>query len=745
MSGTDENLNVKITADIDGMKSKLAEGSTALDGFSKRADTIKKSFDSGKIGISEFQNQIQKTGQSYGVAAEQMAHGSAGITREIIVMGHEAVSGNFSRMPGSLMVLASRMGALNLMTLGVAGVIAGLSLEMLHLLNVSGQAAASLSTMEIQLNAIGQNKDAAKSLQLAASEIAKIPGVSNDAARETAAALSRIGGVSEETKVKINFMAADIAKALGLKVPEAAQKVAEALANTKGGADELQKMFGGALNASVISSAAQMAEFGNSAERAEAQLMLFDQVVNQVKGSAAKFAQESGEWTERWHNWGQAIKGAAVEFLNFQQLLGAGFVEPLKNKIKNSMDLDITNQSAKIKEVNAAQTAGNSIIERGRVIANSVNGEYQKRITLIAKIHDEEESIAQLKNRIKSSPTGGDDSDKKELKREEGALHELYQEKANLRSQDTQNKAGDLAAQRQLQEQDFGETERMIHAEHQLKQISSSQEFLTLKMAKDREAEEVMKLFDMQLALYSKDSMEYKKLQREKTQAATKFKNDVIDLNVQMEIKSQGEAQKMRAQWEGMFRSINRTFSQSITGMITGAKTLDNVMADVATNMMQNMISAILKIAEQKIAAAFIEKAVTEDTAQEEKSIYAILAFDKAYAWGAAWGGPVGGAISGALAFSAVEGFGSFEVGAWEIPKNMPAMLHQGETVLPKSFAESYRENAKVGSGGGEVHLHVHAIDAGGVKKFFSDNGKHVAAAVAQQVRSNSRGLAVRT
>jgi hypothetical protein len=36
-------------------------------------------------------------------------HATAGMTRELIVLGHEAMSGNFSRIPGSIMVLAERM------------------------------------------------------------------------------------------------------------------------------------------------------------------------------------------------------------------------------------------------------------------------------------------------------------------------------------------------------------------------------------------------------------------------------------------------------------------------------------------------------------------------------------------------------------------------------------------------------------------------------------------------------------
>src|SRR6185503_4590975 len=54
--------------------------------------------------------------KAHGVAADaaNVATGAhAGFTRELVILGHEVVSGNFSRIPGSMMVLAERSGNLN--------------------------------------------------------------------------------------------------------------------------------------------------------------------------------------------------------------------------------------------------------------------------------------------------------------------------------------------------------------------------------------------------------------------------------------------------------------------------------------------------------------------------------------------------------------------------------------------------------------------------------------------------------
>lgn len=45
-------------------------------------------------------------------AADGLKLANAGVAREVIVLGHEMVSGNFSRIPGSIMVLGERMGGL---------------------------------------------------------------------------------------------------------------------------------------------------------------------------------------------------------------------------------------------------------------------------------------------------------------------------------------------------------------------------------------------------------------------------------------------------------------------------------------------------------------------------------------------------------------------------------------------------------------------------------------------------------
>jgi hypothetical protein len=74
----------------------------------------------------------------------------------------------------------------------------------------------------------------------------------------------------------------------------------------------------------------------------------------------------------------------------------------------------------------------------------------------------------------------------------------------------------------------------------------------------------------------------------------------------------------------------------------------------------------------------------------------------------------------------------AFDIGSWYVPNSGPAVVHQGEMILPAALADAVRG----GSGGSTINLHVHAIDAMSVRKFFENNGEHNASALHRQFRN---------
>ena len=131
----DSEVTARITADVGNFSS----------GVQQAAATAEKSFNRIKVSVggastafdqlgasarAQIQaaigpvNQLGTAAQTAGtqVAAgmETAGHGTAGLYREIIVLGHEVLTGRFSRIPGSMMVLAERSGNLA----GIVGALA---------------------------------------------------------------------------------------------------------------------------------------------------------------------------------------------------------------------------------------------------------------------------------------------------------------------------------------------------------------------------------------------------------------------------------------------------------------------------------------------------------------------------------------------------------------------------------------------------------------------------------------------
>jgi hypothetical protein len=123
-----------------------------------------------------------------------------------------------------------------------------------------------------------------------------------------------------------------------------------------------------------------------------------------------------------------------------------------------------------------------------------------------------------------------------------------------------------------------------------------------------------------------------------------------------------------------------------------------------------------------QIAAA--AKSVSIDAAQTFAGIFAFLS----PLLGPAAAGP---AAAGEAAVYGVAGsLSAFEVGAWEIPHDMAAIVHQGETIMPADFASGYRSAVGASSGTGTAagstpnfvfSPQVSALDARSVVALFNN------------------------
>ncbi|MGA7383672.1 MAG: hypothetical protein WBW81_02920, partial [Methylocella sp.] len=87
----------------------------------------------------------------------------------------------------------------------------------------------------------------------------------------------------------------------------------------------------------------------------------------------------------------------------------------------------------------------------------------------------------------------------------------------------------------------------------------------------------------------------------------------------------------------------------------------------------------------------------------------------------------------------------SFATGAWSLPSDMIAQVHQGEMIVPAGPAATFRSMTESNSGAaGTVHVHhatnfnVSAMDSQGVRQFFKNNSKQIMRTINESVRTGS-------
>jgi hypothetical protein len=90
------------------------------------------------------------------------------------------------------------------------------------------------------------------------------------------------------------------------------------------------------------------------------------------------------------------------------------------------------------------------------------------------------------------------------------------------------------------------------------------------------------------------------------------------------------------------------------------------------------------------------------------------------------------------MAYSALT---SLDVGAWELPGDMPAMLHKGEMVVPQNFAAGLRAHGGVGDGGDTVfnnHYYptINMRDPTSLKQLLQGTGAELAHTIARGYRT---------
>ncbi len=227
----------------------------------------------------------------------------------------------------------------------------------------------------------------------------------------------------------------------------------------------------------------------------------------------------------------------------------------------------------------------------------------------------------------------------------------------------------------------------------------------------------------------------------------------------------QGAARQAGNVWDEAGRSIQRSMNAALLGILNGSTNLRSQMRSIAIQIESAFLTSIERILIRWLLAetakttateaGVAERAAAETTAQgtslagligdalkfiateAAKTFAGVFAF-LAPEMGPAAAGPA--AASEAAVLAASGPLLAFDVGAWRVPRDTLAMVHQGETIMPAGFAEGFRA-ATAGAGGAAPTIVyapvIQALDASGVDAVLSRHGLAFARTVAQAFRDN--------
>lgn len=330
--------------DIGTLLGKIDPTVAALDRLDTMEQQLTAHMKAGKIDTStyaDYKNKLDAARASVGNLSDATAKGTtvtAGMTREFIVLGHEALTGNFSRIPGSLLVLTERLnltgGALSLLlnpiTLVVAGIVAlgaAAVVSEINLRTLNGELAEFQATGRSNINAtmIGQLTQ----------QLEQLPGVGKTAANEIIKSFADVRGVGATNIVAATKIVGDLGVALGTTTPKAADILAKALDDPKKGIVDLDRQLGLFTQGNM----ATVKALTDTGKTAQAQKLIIDLLTKSIGGleqdGLTPVQKAVNNLGNAWNNLTRSQAGGS-SFFNDANTLLAEFLESL-TKILTSL------------------------------------------------------------------------------------------------------------------------------------------------------------------------------------------------------------------------------------------------------------------------------------------------------------------------------------------------------------------------------------------------------------------------
>lgn len=184
--------------------------------------------------------------------------------------------------------------------------------------------------------------------------------------------------------------------------------------------------------------------------------------------------------------------------------------------------------------------------------------------------------------------------------------------------------------------------------------------------------------------------------------------------------------EEIQKSWEALGKTIEGAINSQLKSVSTGTESwktgMVKALEEVALKLVEIQETNLTKGISDQLSSTFgdVGSAITSVIANAIKGIAAGAGETAAGVSGflAPVLGPAAvpaGIAAGTAIFSAAKGIGMMDIGAWNVPSDMPAMIHRNELVMPAAEAGAFRSVlsglASGQSGGGSTHTHYHSGD----------------------------------
>ncbi len=348
-------------------------------------------------------------------------------------------------------------------------------------------------------------------------------------------------------------------------------------------------------------------------------------------------------------------------------------------------------------------------------------------------------------------------------------IAQYYLDVASLRQKD-------LEAAKAAQEEQFAHEKAMLDLRQQADSAANK-----TRLAQGQITQRQLDAIDMKAALDSIDldirQTVEKMVNMDKTSAAyQKLQDQLGQLDAKRGLvfakEQEKEAQAFQQTWNQVTAQFNSAFTTAFDAIINHTETFHQAVKKLAGQLGMDIINDLINkvllqtietnllrlVSDTALYKAMTTNAQTQQVAQRTMDSSAAatqeatnLALGVSYASVAGAAGVASAAAipvygwsiapeAGGLDYAAAIGY--MAEGGFDVPHgiNPVTQLHAREMVLPAHLADPLRQSINSGNigGGGETHLHVHAVDSKSVQRLFDNHGATLAKTLRSQLRNFS-------